>query len=522
MTRLAFALFLLSLAPQLLLASEASSITVTGTVFEDRNANLKHDAGEPGIAGVKVSDGVQVVVTDRRGVYRIDTSAGRHTFVIKPSAYRFLRAPDTSLPSLWTQEVATDSASQDSSSGDFPLVKTRKLSANFDALVFADSQPKTLTDVAYYQRDIVDPIRNKHAVSFGVTLGDIVSDDLSLFDPVTSINAKLDAPWFYVPGNHDLDFGSKDDAGSLKTFAKHFGPNTFALEEGHMAFIGLDDVVYQPEQTPKYVGGLREDQFTFLHNYLASLDKNSLVVIGVHIPLFDTAPGKQTFRHADRERLFVMLQPFPNVLILSGHTHNQQHVFHTADTGWHGAKPLHEYNVGAACGAFWSGVKDAEGIPATDMSDGTPNGYALLSVRGSDYALRWFNARAPESAQIGLHAPKVLRQGAYPAYGVYANFYMGDAQSRVEYRIDDGPWKPMQRVLQPDPALLAENIADDSAATLRGYDRSPEASISTHLWRGALPTDLAAGEHRIEVRAFDRWRGEVSASASYRLDEAMP
>ena len=522
MTRLAFALFLFSLAPQLSLASEASAVTVIGTVFEDRNANLKHDAGEPGIAGVKVSDGVRIVVTDRRGAYRIDTSAGRHTFVIKPPAYRFLRASGTGLPSLWTREAAADSASQGSSSGDFPLVKARKTSADFDALVFTDSQPKTLADVAYYQRDIVDPIRGRRAAAFGVTLGDIVSDDLSLFSPVASINARLDAPWFYVPGNHDLDFDAGDDAGSLKTFAKNFGPDTFALEEGRMAFIGLDDVVYQPEQAPKYIGGLREEQFVFLRNYLSGLGKDSLVVIGVHIPLFDTAPDKQTFRHADRERLFALLQPFPNVLILSGHTHNQQHVFHTADTGWRGARPLHEYNVGAACGAFWSGVKDAEGIPAAGMSDGTPNGYALLSVHGSNYALRWFNARAPESAQIGLHAPKVLRRGAYPAFGVYANFYMGDAQSHVEYRIDGSPWKPMQRVLQPDPALLAENIADDSAAALRGYDRSPEASISTHLWRGTLPTDLAAGEHRIEVRAFDRWRGEVNANASYRLDEAIP
>jgi hypothetical protein len=80
----------------------------------------------------------------------------------------------------------------------------------------------------------------------------------------------------------------------------------------------------------------------------------------------------------------------------------------------------------------------------------------------------------------------------------------------------------MRRVLQPDPRLFAENAKDDTADTLRGYDRSPEATPSKHLWRGALATDLAAGEHRVEVRYFDPWRGEQRAATSYRLDEAAP
>ncbi|GEM_PF-2785946 len=58
------------------------------------------------------------------------------------------------------------------------------------------------------------------------------------------------------------------------------------------------------------------------------------------------------------------------------------------------------------------------------------------------------------------------------------------------------------------------------ATELRGYDRSPEATPSTHLWRGALPTTLAPGEHRIDVLAFDRWQGEQLASTVYRLQAA--
>jgi hypothetical protein len=116
-----------------------------------------------------------------------------------------------------------------------------------------------------------------------------------------------------------------------------------------------------------------------------------------------------------------------------------------------------------------------------------------------------------------LSAPKVLRQGAWPAFAVHANVFMGQDDTRVEYRIDDGPWQPMRRVAAPDPWLVAENVRDDLAETLRGYDRTPPAEASPHLWRGTLPTDLAVGEHRIEVRAFDRWQGEQRASTRYRL-----
>ncbi|MGH8026272.1 MAG: calcineurin phosphoesterase, partial [Pseudoxanthomonas sp.] len=53
------------------------------------------------------------------------------------------------------------------------------------------------------------------------------------------------------------------------------------------------------------------------------------------------------------------------------------------------------------------------------------------------------------------------------------------------------------------------------------YDRSPEAEPSRHLWRGALPTDLAVDEHRIEVRVQDQEGGEQTAATTYRLQEAV-
>jgi len=391
--------------------------------------------------------------------------------------------------------------------------------ASAQVLVFGDPQVKSAADVDYYRRDIVEPLIGTPA-ALGIVLGDLVDDAPALYPQVKTVTGLLGVPWLYAPGNHDVDADAVSDEASLDAFHRAIGPDTFARETALANIVVLDDVIVQPGRQPAYIGGLREDQFAFLERWLPSLSKDKLLVVAMHIPLY-RRDSADSFRAQDRTRLYALLAPFPHVLVLSAHTHIQQQYAHTARDGWHGPNPLHEYNVGAACGAFWSGVKDAAGIPAATMADGTPNGYAVLTVKmGGAYALAWHNARDPEDTQIGLHAPKVLRHGAYPAWGVYANVYMGDADSRVEYRIDDGAWKPMRRVLQPDPALLAENARDDEADVLRGYDRSPEAKASPHLWRGALPTDLAEGGHVIEVRAFDRWRGEVHAQTRYRLQAA--
>lgn len=389
-------------------------------------------------------------------------------------------------------------------------------------LVFGDPQVKSADDVDHFRRDIVEPISGTHGASLGITLGDLVDDVPALLPDVKAATASLGIPWLHAPGNHDVDPGAASDAVSLAGFHRAIGPDTFARQTTLANIAILDDVILLPGRKPGYIGGLREDQFAFLERWLPTLAKDRLLVLAMHIHLFDEA-GKDSFRDADRGRLFALLQAFPHVLVLTAHSHTQRHVFHDAATGWHGAKPLHEYNVGATCGAYWSGVADAHGIPAATMPDGTPNGYAVLTVeQGGEYAVVWHNARDPDDRQVGLHAPKVLRRGAYPAWGVFANVYMGMDDTRVEFRVDGGDWMPMKKVLQPDPALLAENAIDDASEVLRGHDRSPEAEASTHLWRGALPTKLDAGEHVVEVRAFDRWRGEQRATTTYRLEEAPP
>ena len=505
----------------------ASPLLVEGRVHLERDGVPGFGRQDRPLEGIAVSNGSTLVRTDAQGRYRIAVEAGGTVFVIKPDGHRFIAAED-GLPRFWRTRVDGDAGQ----GWDFALEASPRAwrEAGSEVLLFADTQVKSVRDIDYYLRDVVEPLAaSRPRSAFGVTLGDLVDDTLHLYPELNAVTTRIGVPWFHVPGNHDMDLDAAGDADALRSWRAVYGPDTYAVEEGGASFVFLDDVIHQPGVGNGYIGGLREDQFAFLETYLAQLPRERLLVIGVHIPLFDTG-GRQTFRAADRARLFALLRERPRLLVLSGHSHTQRQFWHGQAEGWQGTAPLHEYNVGAICGAFWSGVADAAGIPAATMSDGTPNGHASLRVLpGGDYALAWHPARIDGSdpastAAMALHAPKVLRQGAYPAWGVYANVFMGDAETRVEYRADGGAWAPMRRVERADPRLLVENVADDLATALRGYDRSPEATPSTHLWRGALPTTLAPGEHRIEVRAFDRWQGEQLASTVYRLqaEPALP
>ncbi|HZF97658.1 MAG TPA: calcineurin-like phosphoesterase C-terminal domain-containing protein [Pseudoxanthomonas sp.] len=517
-------LFMLFAAPLMAQTSSCSP----GVVWEDRNADGRRDPGEPPLPGIRLSDGASVATTDAQGRYALPLVDGRTVFLVKPASHalpvRRNGSPDFCFnvqrrpgPALKYGGIPA----QPARCRDFGLLPRAQPGAEpLEVLLFADPQVKSVRDLDYYWRDIVQPLVGEHGAALGMSLGDLMDDNLSLLPDVLRTTMSLGVPWMHLPGNHDMDLDAGSDEDALRTYRAHFGPDTYAREEAQAVFIALDNVIYSPGAKPAYTGGFRDDQFAFLEAYLPTVPRDRLLVLGMHIPLFED--GADSFRDADRQRLFELLRGFPRVLVLSGHSHAQRHWYHDAASGWQGATPLHEYNVGTACGGFWSGVKDAAGIPVATMADGTPNGYARLSINpGGAYSLSWHPARDADASGMGLHAPKVLRQGAYPAWGVYANVHMGDGDSVVEYRIGEGDWKPMRKVLQPDPALLVENALDDLAAELRGYDRSPEAKPSQHLWRGALPTDLPAGEHQVRVRYRDRWRGLREARTRYRL-EAVP
>lgn len=497
-----------------------------GRVFVDGNGDGIAQAAEPGVAQAQVSNGSEIVSTDASGAWHgLAVPDDGQVFLIKPPGYDIARGRD-GLPGFWRHAVGPGPRA--SADCDFALTRAPGGGGPLKIIVTSDPQAGTPREVRDYARIVDGSLAAHRNAALGLTLGDVANDDLSLYPGLIAATASLGVPWLHLPGNHDLDANARDDAGSLHGYRAAFGPDTYAWEEREVVVVMLDNVIAQPGQRPAYVGGLREAQFAFLERYLSQLDGERLLVVAAHIPWFDTAgAGKPpTVRADDRARLFRLLERFRSVLLLSGHRHAQRRHFHGADGGWAGETPLQEYNVGAMSGAYWSGVDDARGIPVSTMADGTPRGFAILQVSGDGaYRLAWHPTivSPPDPAvtdAMALHAPRVLRRGAYPAWAVFANVFMGHDGTRVEYRVGDGAWKAMDKRLAPDPRLLAENARDDASATLRSFDRSPEAEPSPHLWRGALATDLPAGEHRVEVRAFDDHGGEHRAWTVYRLEDA--
>jgi hypothetical protein len=470
------------------LLASAAARAATGLVFEDANGNGRRDAGEKGVASVEVSNGVDVVLTDAYGSYTIPDRAGARVFVIKPRGWQ-TPVDGANLPIYYAPPGGT---------ADFPLRRAAEAD-DLRALILTDPQPSSPAEVGYLSRGMFERIGRRPDLAFGVTLGDVVYDRPDLFGAVNTVVAQAGIPWHNLPGNHDLALGTPDESAAVASFESVYGPSTYAFHAGPALFVALDDV--RPLGGPRYVGGLREDQFEFLANLLRGSSGAEWIVVMLHIPLFAPDPsGAETFRAADRLRLFGLLRGQKHVLILSGHTHFQRHVMHGHEDGWDGPEPLHEYNVAAASGGFWGGPVDADGVPAATMWDGTPPGYAVLGFKAGAVSLDYFPARLPASRQMALHVPAAVapRQG-YVSF--YANVFNGHDGWAVASSVDNRAWSPVRRILGWDPTYASEFLAQDSSGAPARGPRLPDPAICYHLWRGILPADLAPGAHVLHVRA---------------------
>lgn len=514
------------LAGSLLFAlSVQAQTSVSGFVYEDANGNGKKDRREQGVAQVAVSNGREVVLTDKKGKYILPVGSDNIISVIKPSGYNvalnkenlprfyYNHKPNGS-PELKFKGVAPTGKLPESV--DFALVPSQDKEA-FTALIFGDPQPYTQQEVDFFARGIVAEVENIKDVPFGLSLGDLVGDDLSLFNPYIAAVKKAGIPWYNVLGNHDLNFDAKADSLADETFEAHFGPANYAFNYGKVHFIVLDDVLYpDPRDGKSYWGGFRKDQLDFVENDLKHVPKDHLVVLAFHTPLSE--PDGDNFRDEDRQRLFDLLKDFPHTLSLSAHTHLQKQDFFTKADGWRQEKPHHHYNVGTTSGDWYSGKLDKEGIPISTMRDGTPKGYAFIRFEGNKYVIDYKAAGHPKEYRMQVFAPKVVAQGRNTSAGIYANFFMGREQDTLLYRVDEGEWKRMQYQKEHDPDFLHSLQEWDYTEELLPGRRPSNAAQSTHLWRGSIPTRLEPGEHTIEVKVTDMFGRTFTQKGSYRIE----
>ncbi|MBE0655701.1 MAG: calcineurin-like phosphoesterase C-terminal domain-containing protein, partial [Bacteroidales bacterium] len=391
---------------------------------------------------------------------------------------------------------------------DFALLEGQN-SDEFSMLVFSDPQAYNMQEVEFYKKDFADELRDAGNHVFGITLGDIVGDTLDLFRHINAVTAKIGIPWFHVPGNHDMNFDARSPFQADESFESHYGPSTYAFNQGKVHFIVLNDVIFPNDLNDRfYTGGLREYQFQFIENSLKHAPHDYLVVLFMHIPIFNEDAYGETFIRSHRDRLFKLLKDRPFTLSLSGHTHYQKHTFFSSDDGWLQESPHHHYNVGTASGDWWSGRPEPNGVPSATMRDGTPNGYNILRFKGNQYQYEYIASGKPSDYKMRLYGPRLVSQNQFFSGEFSVNFFQGSEKDTVLYRINEGEWRPMQYTIEHDPYINALRYEYDQAEKLLSKRRPSYPVPSFHLWKTRVSTRLSEGKHTLSVEVRDH-QGQI-------------
>lgn len=488
------------------------------------------DADAPdrrGIPGVLVSNGEQVVRTDREGRWKLPIEPGASVFVIKPSdwttpldsnnlpRYAYLYQPRGTPADLGLRYRGIAPTGPLPETIDFPLhhqVEPRR----FEGLLFTDPQPESPVELAFVRDDVVAQAASMPG-AFGITLGDIMFDDLSMYHRSNQIHGAIGRPWYNCCGNHDMNYEAPSDTFSRETFKRYFGARYTAFQHGGATFFLLDNVEYLGNH--KYQGRFGPRQLAFIRNVLALLPPEELTVFCFHIPLRTAVGEDANVAAIDRRAFLETISGRPNSVSFSGHTHTNEHYYFTSEDGFAGGDMHHHHVLSAVSGSWWSGPFDERGIPVALGSDGAPNGFHMLSIDHQTCTTRMIPAHDPARSHMRIMledsfhggSPEVIREyrmgqllggplslDAVPSTNLLVNLYDGGPRSEVSYSIDDSATRPMQRILRTDP-FVVELYARNADTKKPWVQPTP----CTHLWQASLPENMTAGAHRLLVLARD-------------------
>ena len=201
-----------------------------GFVFEDLNRDGRFQRGEPGIPGVMVSNGKDVVVTDKKGKYKLPKLTGQDhvdgitIFVTKPAGYEvpvdadnvpqfyYHHLPDGTPPNVRGEAYRFSGLAPTGPLPrliNFPLVKTC-YKKKFKIAVSGDTQPYSNNEVGYVRDTLANELVLMKNIESVIVEGDVMGDDLSLYPRFKQVMSAAHAPLYLVPGNHDLDFDAVD------------------------------------------------------------------------------------------------------------------------------------------------------------------------------------------------------------------------------------------------------------------------------------------------------------------------
>lgn len=477
------------LAPETILADPyraATSLPGFGTPIRIRG-RVRGD-GLP-LSGVAVSDGYDVTVTDPDGAFELLSSdRQRFVFATVPSGHT-IPVGNHGIASFYHPIRASGDGEM---RADFAFESTNSDSEHA-FLAVGDTQTQTDFEMDRFHGESVPDMGMTASLlagraAFGIAVGDIMFDDLSLFPRYEEGVGRIGIPFFQAVGNHDLDMDAGVDPDSIKTFERRFGPTYYSFDRGEVHYVVLDDVFWH---SAGYIGHIDAEQLRWLGRDLALVEDGRTVVVFLHIPAYSRQHERRGERTpspsvslTNREHLYGLLAPF-NAHLISGHTHENEHVFQGG---------LHEHILGTTCGAWWSDQI---------CHDGTPNGYAVYEVSGSDVRWRYKSTGLPSSAQMRLYPA-----GSDPARPgeLVANIWDWEPGWSVRWfegGVQRGSLEPRVGL---DPIAVARFDGPDTP----GHRTWVQPQLTEHLLRA----DVSDASGSITIEAIDRFGRVYSGQLS--------
>lgn len=481
----------------------------SGIVFEDRNGDGRRAKGARGIAGVMVSNGVDITVTDSDGRWSLPVRSGDHIFVITPShwtttgrgpsSFSYLHQPDGTpiAAKLCSPAIAPTGVLPESI--DFLLLRQPQ-SQCFEALLFADTQAADANELGYVRQVLLSATRGTNA-AFAIHHGDAMADDLALFPQYLDILNETGLAWHHCPGNHDMNLDAEELRYAFDAWKRFIGPTNYAFQYGGATFILLNNVDYLGrsllEGGCSYRGVFGEKQLRFVANVLRHVPPDQLVAVSMHIPLqsFDT-PDSAANTVADRSALLKLLATRPHTVSFSGHSHTTEHHHFGRSDGFNRIASHHHQVLTAACGSWWSGPLDSTGVPVADSRDGTPKGFHVLSIDGNQYSTRYVPFGPVTDPDMRI----IVDHAALESVIFVDVFDGGDRRTQVTYEIEG----ESSSIVELSRNGVADPYVVEEFARYRHMCKPwVAAAPSSHVWSGVLPHKLKSGGNALIVRVTD-------------------
>lgn len=360
-----------------------------------------------GVENVVVSDGAEVTVTNEKGIYQLKSAKKwGYVFISVPSGYEV-----PSVGVLPQFHRALKNSADVVERADFKLEKVDGQDS-YKIFMLGDmhlaNRTGDLGQFAQFTSDLTDYMtRHKGEKMYALTLGDMTWDlywySNSYYFPqyLNTVNSQIkNLQIFHTMGNHDNDFQTRSDYDAAVKYVDQICPTYYSFNIGKVHYVVMDDIdcsSYDGSTSHNYVKSLSAEQLDWLAKDLSYVAKTTPVVVAMHAQVFypTTSGFKIDHDQVNTLRLFDILDGY-TVRFVTGHTHKLFNV--TPDAPIVDGHNFREYNSGSVCASWWWSGNLTPGIHIG--TDGTPGGYGIWDVTGTDFQCLYKSTGWPEEYQF--------------------------------------------------------------------------------------------------------------------------